>query len=350
MKIRYLETTRVPTTSLRFMVEVLEEEGLNADLLFHHDGPARAILSEPNRQISGLEELSFQRRFITLTGNRPDLWVRLGRRFRWLHYGQGGLAATTAPDLHHAARTLTNWSHLTYSLAVATPVWDDRGELIVGIEIELTEVPESLRAFTVYRDMGACATFFTEVLSMASPWLQFQCAYTEPSNVDLADELKARSIVYGSPYSGCSWTSADARLPLLNSEPILHRAYLEQCCEKEERLIGAGSFIGSVAAVLHDRAEAATIQEVADALSVSKRTLQRRMQEHGMTFHDLRGTILASRAREMLRNSNLSIAEIAWAVGYSEPTGFTHAFRRWTGLSPRVFRTGRARAELAQTS
>jgi len=36
----------------------------------------------------------------------------------------------------------------------------------------------------------------------------------------------------------------------------------------------------------------------------------------------------------------MSIAEIAWSFGYSYPTSFAHAFRRWTGMSPRAFRSG----------
>ncbi|HZH75350.1 MAG TPA: helix-turn-helix domain-containing protein [Archangium sp.] len=37
--------------------------------------------------------------------------------------------------------------------------------------------------------------------------------------------------------------------------------------------------------------------------------------------------------------SGMSIAEVAWLLGYSEPSAFHHAFKRWTGLPPEAWRT-----------
>jgi AraC-like DNA-binding protein len=46
----------------------------------------------------------------------------------------------------------------------------------------------------------------------------------------------------------------------------------------------------------------------------------------------------ADLAQRHLRDSDLSISQIAWLLGYQEVSAFTHAFKRWTGMTPREMR------------
>ncbi|XHF43416.1 helix-turn-helix transcriptional regulator [Metapseudomonas boanensis] len=71
---------------------------------------------------------------------------------------------------------------------------------------------------------------------------------------------------------------------------------------------------------------------------MSKRTLQRRLQELDLEFAELVEEIRQALAIELVRQSPRSLTEIAQQLGYNEASSFTRAFRRWTGLSPREFR------------
>lgn len=329
----------MPTTSIRNMTQVMDEHGLCAEPLLESVGLTRDALLNPEVLVTGVQELDFQRRFVELTGPRYDLWVRTGQLYRWLHYGPGGLAASTAPSLHELASTLPIWAHLTYSVNVAVPIRDDESASFVGIEFDLTEVPRSLRAFTVFRDMGAATTFFQDVLAFQSQLLRFEFSFRDPGIADLKEMLKAKEIVFASRRSGYIWGKDIARNPMPNSDPVLHESYLGRCREIMEQIPGKRSFLDALFDVLEQLPDTPSIADLARELGVSKRTLQRRMQEHGMNYHDLRGTVLARRARSLLRDTTLPIAEVAWEIGYSDPTAFTHAFNRWTGLSPRTFRS-----------
>ncbi|MGE0463873.1 MAG: AraC family transcriptional regulator ligand-binding domain-containing protein [Vicinamibacterales bacterium] len=88
---------------------------------------------------------------------------------------------------------------------------------------------------------------------------------------------------------------------------------------------------------------AATMEQVAHRLAASPRTLQRRLREEGTTFDEVSRTVREGLAREYLGDRGLSISEVAYLLGFSEPSAFTRAFRRWTGHSPRAFRKGQAR-------
>jgi AraC-like DNA-binding protein len=78
--------------------------------------------------------------------------------------------------------------------------------------------------------------------------------------------------------------------------------------------------------------------EVARQLDMHERTLGRRLQASGMTFQALLDETRAEMARQLLQDTRSSIARIAHALGYQDPTIFTRAFRRWTGATPRAFR------------
>ena len=83
------------------------------------------------------------------------------------------------------------------------------------------------------------------------------------------------------------------------------------------------------------------LEEIADATGMSARTLQRRLTDNGLKFHDLLNQAKFDHAKEMLLANQTSIAEVADSLGYSDAAHFTRAFRRWSGISPTEFRKKR---------
>jgi len=79
---------------------------------------------------------------------------------------------------------------------------------------------------------------------------------------------------------------------------------------------------------------------VAQALHLSPRTLRRRLQERGSTFHVMVSEARRAEAARLLRNSVLNVEQIAEQLGYSDPGNFCRAFKRWTGRTPGEFRAG----------
>jgi AraC-like DNA-binding protein len=83
------------------------------------------------------------------------------------------------------------------------------------------------------------------------------------------------------------------------------------------------------------RVQAAT---VAQQLGMSERSLRRRLAEEGTTFSELLDRVRNSLALRYLEDQHISLQQIAWLLGYSELSAFNHAFKRWSGTSPRSAR------------
>lgn len=81
-----------------------------------------------------------------------------------------------------------------------------------------------------------------------------------------------------------------------------------------------------------------TIGEVGRTLGVGPRTLQRQLRREGTSYVSIADEIRASLAAEYLRDPALSVGEVAYLLGFSAPSAFTRAFRRWAGQSPEEFR------------
>ncbi len=82
----------------------------------------------------------------------------------------------------------------------------------------------------------------------------------------------------------------------------------------------------------------ARMAEMAERLGLHPRAMRRRLRAEGTTFDAIRDEVRQVAARELLRLGDLSIADIAATLDYSTPSSFVHAFRRWSGTSPGLWR------------
>ncbi|WP_339896940.1 helix-turn-helix domain-containing protein [uncultured Gilvimarinus sp.] len=80
------------------------------------------------------------------------------------------------------------------------------------------------------------------------------------------------------------------------------------------------------------------IEHIADDLNLSKRTLQRRLQQQGASFAQLRDSLRFHYAIKYLIDDHMSVDSVSSSLDFSDRTSFTNAFKRWTNLSPSVFR------------
>ncbi len=85
-----------------------------------------------------------------------------------------------------------------------------------------------------------------------------------------------------------------------------------------------------------------TLDCVARELKIRPRTLQRRLNEEGSSFSELLDEVRRTLATSLLEDRSLGIHEIAFLLGYSEPSAFYRAFRRWQQVSPSAFRAAAA--------
>ncbi len=129
---------------------------------------------------------------------------------------------------------------------------------------------------------------------------------------------------------------------LVSSDPAL-LAILSRAADELARKTPTDPLMtAQVKRVLHEalRSDDAHVDIVAERLGLTSRSLQRRLKDEGTSFNTLREDVRRDLARRYL-DDGLAIAEISFLLGFSEPSAFFRAFKRWTGETPVAHRAGR---------
>jgi AraC-like DNA-binding protein len=129
------------------------------------------------------------------------------------------------------------------------------------------------------------------------------------------------------------------QMPVVSADPYLNRLMVKLC---EEGLAHRATRRGPMrtqvenaiaAALPHGNARA---ESIAKSLGLSQRTLARHLTDEGTTFSKLLNGIRRDLVERYLEDDTLSISEIAWLLGYHDIGAFSHAYKQWTGTSPRA--------------
>ena len=142
---------------------------------------------------------------------------------------------------------------------------------------------------------------------------------------------------FGGGTNAIVFKADDLDAPVISSDPRLLRV-LKDHCELVLAKIGKErpAFVDSVQREIANRLSKgeASLDIVSRAIGVSPRTLSRRLNVRGTSFERLRDELRQGLALQYLEDGRHSNAEIAYLLGYTEPSSFSHASMRWFGKSP----------------
>jgi len=130
----------------------------------------------------------------------------------------------------------------------------------------------------------------------------------------------------------------DLAIRVAGADPVL-RAMLE---ERIRQMKGSpdSAFSDDIRRLLRTRLTSnhCSADDIAHLLAMHRRTLSRRLKDSGMGYRAITNEIRFEIARQLLADTQVPLAQIAAALGYSEASAFTRAFRRWSGQTPTAWR------------
>lgn len=128
-------------------------------------------------------------------------------------------------------------------------------------------------------------------------------------------------------------------LKMVNADPIASQIAINQC-ETELSALGERRRLAMrVRDILtHSEQHYLSIENVADLLHMSDRTLKRQLAAEGTSFSTLVDEVRYRHATSLLSRTDYSLEQIADELGYSDVANFSRAFKRWSGRSPSNWR------------
>ena len=158
---------------------------------------------------------------------------------------------------------------------------------------------------------------------------------TPPAEPERWEYLLSSRVVFAADDTRVTWSRPDIMEPLVTGDPKLARINDEHTTAYLDSYLSRSTTRDVVDKIIQRLPDGApNQQQIAAALNVSNRTLQRKLREEGTSFMELLQDTRLQLARKYLANPGRSVVETAYLLGFSEPSTFSRAFKRWTGITP----------------
>jgi len=166
--------------------------------------------------------------------------------------------------------------------------------------------------------------------------------HAKPDDTSAHDEFFGCPIEFNAPFDGLELATATLDAELALADDGLSSYLVAQLDGLAAKRVTSESLADKVRHAISKLLPggAPKLDDVAAQLAMTPRTLQRQLAAENHTFAELTDTTRHELADELLRNTKLSVAEISFVLGFSEPSAFHRAFKRWTGTTPTSVRAG----------
>ena len=311
--------------------ELLSEMGVAPIPLLEKYNISLAVLDEPDKFFSYSRWVALLNEAALLT-NCPHFGLLLSKSHTMSTLGILGLAMQQSPDVSAALRTFERYFSLHTDAATINNSVEDN----IYIGKYLIEVPGLANVKQVVDiSLGHGLNIF-----------RFICGNSvRPAGVyfmhDVPEDIQPYRRIFDCPlYFNADYNALTFPAEIMSKPILLHKDELNKV------LVGHLSHLKShhpndmKAQVAHSiKALLPTgnsgIELVAASMNMSKRTLQKRLQEQATNYQKVLDIVRSDIAKQYLTESSISMTRLADILAYSELSAFSRAFKRWFGMAPK---------------
>jgi AraC-like DNA-binding protein len=266
----------------------------------------------------------------------PTVGLRVGADIHVREFGIVGYAMAFSRTVASALTRVSRYSRILSNAHAL--IMEPAGE---ATWVRLEMQPE-LRAFRLAVDyrLAAVLSACREIAASPIAPLIVQLPYRRPADVKEYMRFFDGPLDFGSLSTALLLRNEDLARPNARADTKL-TGYLDHLAEQILASVGGeGTLRERVRRALwvELREGVPSLPRLARTLGMSDRTLQRQLREEGTTFAALLTELRREMARSLLRDGKLAVSEVAFLLGYEDPSAFRRAFHRWFGRSPRAYR------------
>ncbi len=320
--------------SLMLLPSVLTEFGVDLDAVLQGTGITRGQL-RPEAFIPYAAYLAILDNASAATG-RDDIGILLGQRQTLAALGPLGSAMKHAATLGEAISAFVAFQ-INNSTGGAVYLMRADRDVLLGYGVYDLPVRVSHQIYDMVLAVG-CNLIAELTRGRVGPE-EILVSRAAPDDPAPYQRLGRCPVRFGQNQTGLLLpaSSLDDRLP--EADSVLHGKALAGLVSALEQSRGETS--GLVRHLLRSLLliGQASMEEVARRLGLHPRAMRRRLQREGTTFEDIKDEVRYAVARELLLLGDLGITDIAVTLDYATASSFVHAFRRWSGMPPGLWRS-----------
>jgi len=323
--IRYLDGVR----------QLLAGRGIDASTLLLGTGISMAQLEDSNGYATASQLDRFLENAITASGDH-SIGLTLGTQLNISAHGNAGFAGLTAANGHSALDVAIRYFPLVTQL-LQLHLSESREFITIEAET-LPEQTSRCEQFVLQTLISSIVLMARFLLGPHATSIRIDVAWgPQPEMLALFSDL-SETVRFHAPGYRIRLPRAILDTPFVLANAQSHQRAIAACDGELQRLHRYGGFSARLYhQLLVSREALPSIEQIAEQLQVSSRTVHRLLEAEGNRFRDLLNQARISKAKRLLSDKNLNVTDTAHALGYSDSANFSRAFRRHTGITPKDF-------------
>ena len=210
-------------------------------------------------------------------------------------------------------------------------------------DFKVVIVDEAIKEFQIHIIESISSVkmaFISHMLGPDAKAIEMHFEYDQPEYIDLYQEVFSCPLIFNSNKNSMKINSSILDQPLKSGNPKFFQFFEDQLKKQLSELEENNSILSQINNILIELRTSGdfSIDIVASKLNMGTRTLQRRLKDEGVNYNNVLQTFKKTIAENYIKQNNFSISEIAYMLGFSEPSAFHRFFKKWTGKTPKEFR------------
>jgi AraC-like DNA-binding protein len=317
------------------VAEALKAEGLDVAALFEEAGLDMVALSDPDSRfategVSLLWQLAVQR-----SGN-PAVGLANSDVVRPASFDVVAYTMMSSGHLLGVLERVSRYVAIVSDAATLVITEDDEGCRMI-LELFGGDRPVPRQRFEF--DLMIILSFCRWVTNRDLRPLALELRFPPPADLRPYQDAFRCPLRFNSSVNALLFARADVISPLPTAHPLLAEVHERIASEHLQRLDHAQISSRTRAAIIRCLPDGEPRRtEIARALEMSERTLQRRLEAEGTSFQRLLDDTRRELAQQYLGQTDVSLADATCLLGFGDQSSFFRASKRWFGTSPRHYR------------
>lgn len=334
-----MEERIYPTFKIEVLDNLLAAEGVETQQLLEGTCIEADSIRSADTRITQQELVKVYQNAQRLTPQPGRLALNAGQQLRLASYGMYGFAMMTSPNFRQALDFSVRYHQLATPTVLMSLSIDDDEELAIMRIQDVLHIPP-LQLFNLELQFSLFQSLSRDMVSDDFCFDSIATTYDRPEHYADYEATFGCPIHFNQPQNELRFKEWWLQQPLRNANPITADLTRQVCDKVLATMQPRKGTAEAVNALLSQNLRAYhNIERVAAQLSMSSRTLRRKLTDEQVSFQDLQRESRERFAIAFLRETNMSIEDIAEQLGFSEAANFRRAFKQWTGRVPSSYRS-----------
>ncbi len=322
------------TAALTNYLELCAQLGVNPQQLLSEFGLSTPMLKSPELRIP-MTVVAMLLEATAKASGCETFGLRMAESRQLSNFGAISLLLTHQPTLRDALNTIGQYRHLlNESLAMDITETDK----IVIIREEIIIDPSTPKRQSIELAIGVLHRLCGALLGKSWRPLSVSFTHAAPKDLNVHRRVFGCNVEFNEQFNGIVCLVSDLNATNPTADPVM-ASYARSFFEAQPGA-NKGSTLNEVRQAIYlllpmDRA---TIRQVAQSLGMNVRTLQRRLEESGVSFSELHEQVRQDLLLRYMENPRYSLGQVAGLLGYSSPSSFTRWFTAQFGMAPATWR------------